>query len=83
MASLDLLRFPESGIVQDRGAHEQFGQHRYNANQHFPASFEHEDEHLVADFGVNSVERSAPLRLCGESSPRTRSPLLLLAIVPR
>jgi hypothetical protein len=66
-----------------------FGQDRYDANQHFPASFEHEhddeheDEHLVADVGVNSVERSAALRLCGESSRRTRSPLLLLAIVPR
>ena len=31
-------------------AHEQYGQHRY--------------EHLVADFGVSSVERSAALCLC-------------------
>jgi len=37
-----------------------------------PPRFEHEhdDEHendLVADLGVSSVERSAALRLCGES----------------
>ena len=45
----------------------------------FPGSFEHEhdDEHehdpLVADFGVSSVERSAALRLCGESVPSVTS----------
>ena len=32
-------------------------------------SEEHEDEHLVADLGVSSVERYAALRLCGESIP--------------
>ena len=33
-----------------------------------PPRFEHEHEHdLVADLGVSSVERSAALRLCGES----------------
>jgi hypothetical protein len=34
---------------------------------------EHEDETLVADFGVSSAERFAALRLCGESVPPANS----------
>jgi len=40
----------------------------HNPVQLMPPRFEHEHEHdLVADLGVSSVERSAALRLCGES----------------
>ena len=46
----------------------------HNPVQLMPPRFEHEHEHdLVADLGVSAVERSAALRLCGESVPSVTS----------
>jgi hypothetical protein len=49
--------------------------HRLDCQHYGLREHEHDDEHLVADLGVSSVERFAALRLCGEKSLCLRSPI--------